>query len=336
MMNSSRYNVLLTISLFFIVCSCTKTNNSAIYNAAVTVYVTGDNGTNPVLWKNGAEEILSHSLGFGSLVTVSGNNEYVAGTSDESSSSFLTPAGPAGQYAYWKNDVQYNIGNPGFIEGIVSLTIAGNDLYYSTGYQLWKNGSTIPLQGQGSGHISSIITAGTDVYIAGSDSVGDAVYWKNGVLHVVSLGYYPTYNSGSDPSVFCMFVSGNDIYIGGVSADNRAVYWKNGVAAYMQSSISGSYITNVRSIFVSGNDVYATGNLIVPTNGGSNAPAYWKNGVEIDLPLNGAKYGNTASIFVSGSDVYVAGSTTDGAVYWKNGIESVLSSQGDANYIIVQ
>lgn len=335
-MNSFRCGYLFIISSIIIVCSCTKTNNSAVYDAAISIYVAGDNGTNPVLWKNGVEEILSHSIGFGSLVTISGNNEYVGGASDETSSSFLTPAGPAGQYTYWKNGVQYDIGNPSFIEGVVSLAVAGSDLYYSTSYQLWKNGNSIALQGQGSGHISSIITVGSDVYIAGSDSVGDAVYWKNGELNVVAQGYYPTYSSGSDPSVFCMYVSGNDIYIGGVSADNRAVYWKNGVATYLQSSISGSYVTNVRSIFVSGNDVYTTGNLIVPMDGGVNAPAYWKNGVEIDLPLNGAKYGNPASIFVSGSDVYVAGSTTDGAVYWKNGIESVLSSQGDANYIIVQ
>lgn len=336
MMNSLKYKFLLIISLLLIGNSCTKTNNSTVFNAGIVIYVAGDNGTNPVLWKNGVEEILSSTIGSASKVFLSGNDVYAAGSCEISSESFLTPAGPAGQYAYWKNGIQNNMGSPRFLEGLVSISASGNDLYYSTSYQLWENGSIITLKGRGYGYISSIITNGTDVYFAGSDSVGDAVYWKNGELNVVAQGYYPTYSSGSDPSVYCMYVSGNDIYIGGVSIDDRAVYWKNGVATYLQSSINGSYITNIHSIFVSGNDVYAIGNLVVPTNGGINAPAYWKNGVEIDLPLNGAKYGNPTYIFVSGSDVYVSGYTSDGAVYWKNGIERVLSSQGTANSIYIQ
>jgi hypothetical protein len=335
MINSARYKFLIFIFSLLIIDSCTKTNDSAVYNAAISVYVAGDNGTNPVLWKNGVEEILSTTIGSASKVFVSGNDVYVVGTCEISPGSLLTPAGPGGQYAYWKNGIQNNMGSPGFLEGFVSLAASGNDLYYSTSYQLWENGRIISLPGRGSGYISSIIASGTDVYIAGSDSVGDAVYWKNGELNVVTQGYYPSHSSGSDPSVYCMFVSGNDVYIGGTSTDDRAVYFKNGVATYLQSSITGANIANVRSIFVSGNDVYATGNLIVPANGGSNTPAYWKNGVEIDLPLNGAKYGNPTSIFVSGSDVYVSGTTSDAAVYWKNGIERILSSQGTANMIYV-
>jgi hypothetical protein len=248
----------------------------------------------------------------------------------------LTPAGPSGQYAYWKNGIQNYIGSPGFLNGIICISVAGNNLYYSTSYQIWGNGIITTLQGSGSGYIRSIFTDGTDVYIAGSDSVGDAVYWKNGKLNVVAQGYYPTYNSGSDPTVSCIYVSGNDIYIGGTSIDIRGVFWKNGVATYLQSKNTAWPLTNVNSIFVAGNDVYATGDLVVPNNGGSNAPAYWKNGIEIDLPLNGAKYGNSTSIFVSGSDVYVSGYTSDGAVYWKNGVETILSSQGTANSIFVQ
>jgi hypothetical protein len=74
----------------------------------------------------------------------------------------------------------------------------------------------------------------------------------------------------------------------------------------------------------------------VPANGGSNAPAYWKNGVENDLPLNGASYGNATSIFVSDSNIYVSGYTSAGAVYWKNGVETILSSSGSANSVYVQ
>jgi hypothetical protein len=105
----------------------------------------------------------------------------------------------------------------------------------------------------------------------------------------------------------------------------------------LQSSISGSVVPSVNSIFVSGNDVCASAILIVPANVGSNAPAYWKNGVEHDLSLNGAGSGYTTSIFVHGSDAYAAGWTsTSGAVYWKNDVETILSSRGFASSIYVQ
>lgn len=335
MTNTCLFKYAISIFSIFTCISCSKTDNGIIYNAGVKIYVAGDNGSNPVLWKNGVSEILSSTLGSASKVILSEGDVYVAGTCDISAGSLSSPGGPGGQYAYWKNGIQNNIGVPGLLEGILSISVAGNDLYYSSGYQLWENGKPITLQGQGSGHISSIITNGTDVYIAGSDSVGDAVYWKNGRLNVVAQGYYPTYSSGSDPSVSCMYVSGNDVYIGGTNSDNSVVYWKNGVATYLPSN-DGSYITYVSSIFVSGNDVYVAGSLLVLANGGSNAPAYWKNGVEFELPLNGAKYGNPTSIFVSGSDVYVSGSTSNGAVYWKNNVETILSNNGNANSIIVQ
>ena len=333
-MNSISHNCFLFISscFIFILISCTK--NTVSTSPGPNIYVAGNNGINPVLWKNGTADILSTSMGSSNQVIVSGNDIYVAGTSEVVET--LSPGGPSGKYVYWKNGIQNDISDVLLNAGSSSISVSGNNIYY-TNSNYWQNGSFVTLKGQGLGIVSSIFAVGNDVYVAGSDSVGDAVFWKNGLLGVLSKGYYPTSNSGSDPFALCIYVAGNDVYVGGSTIDNTAVYWKNGVATNLQSTISGSVVPSVNSIFVSGNDVYASAILIVPTNGGSNYPAYWKNGVEHDLPLNGAGSGYTTSIFVYGPDVYVVGWTsTSGAVYWKNDVETILSARGFASSIYVQ
>ena len=274
-------------------------------------------------------QILSPTGGSASQVQVHNNILYIGGISGQSTSGLTNPGGPGGENVYWVNGVQNNISaslNP----GRVSFAFSGNNFYYTNGFNLYENGSVISLPGKPTGYIASVFAAGSDIYVAGSDSVGDAVYWKNRQMHVVEQGYYPTHSSGSDPSVFCLFVSGTDVYMGGLNASDTAVYWKNGLA----TPVLGS--TSINSLFVSESDLYFTGYVLVPANGGTNAPAYWKNGVEYDLPLNGAAYGNATSILVSGTDVYVTGETSEGAVYWKNGVEIILSSAGTANDIYVQ
>ncbi len=269
-------------------------------------------------------QILSPTGGSASQVQVYNNTIYIGGISGQSSNS--NPGGPGGENVYWINGVQNNISaslNP----GRVSFAFSGNNFYYANGFNLYENGSVISLPGKLSGYVASVFVAGSDIYVAGSDSVGDAVYWKNQTMHVVEQGYYPTHSSGSDPSVFCLFVSGSDVYMGGIDAGDTAVYWKNGLA----TPVVGA--TAINSLFVSGGDLYFTGYSI---RGGANAPAYWKNGVEHDLLLNGAAYGNATSILVSGTDVYVTGQTSQGAVYWKNWAEIILSSAGTANDIYIQ
>ena len=126
------------------------------------------------------------------------------------------------------------------------------------------------------------------------------------------------------------------MYLGGVNTGGLAAYWKNSQETDITALHPNDYFTGIHSIFVLDGDIYLTGYLVVPANGGTNAPAYWKNGVEYDLPLNGATYGSATSIFVSGTDVYLTGETSDGAVYWKNGVETILSSTGSAIGIYVQ
>jgi hypothetical protein len=315
--------------------SCTKSTTSTSNSNGTTIYIVGSNGKNPVLWKNGSMQILSSTGGSASQVQVYNNTIYIGGISGQSTSGLFNPGGPGGESVYWINGIQ-NIISLSLNPGYTSFAISGNHFYYTNRYNLYENGSVISLPGKSTGYITCVLAVGSDIYVAGSDSVGDAVYWKNQTMHVVEQGYYPTHSSGSDPSVYCLFVSGTDVYMGGINAGDSATYWKNGLAIQVFGSDAANYLANINSLFVSGGDLYFTGNLIVPANGGTNAPAYWKNGVEHVLPLNGAAYGNATSILVSGTDVYVTGQTSEGAVYWKNGVEIILSSAGTANAIYVQ
>ena len=293
-----------------------------------TVYVTGSDGVNPVLWINGQPQKLATNGGFGAQVVLNGTDVYVAGASGENNALQLTPAGIMGQFAYWKNGVETKLGTPGILESSIAITVNGNNVYYAGG-RVYENGSPVTLQGMGSADfVSSAQTVGGDVYFAGNDSIGDGAYWKNGVLHVIAQ----TQSLGSGIQIFCMYVSNGDVYVGGTDLQRNAAIWKNGVETTVQSS-SGDPLFDVRAIFVDGSDVYSISNLLVGT---TNAPAYWKNGVQVNLPLNGATYGNATSIFVSGSDVYVTGATSHGAILWKNGVETVLAASGQASSVVVQ
>ena len=197
---------------------------------------------------------------------------------------------------------------------------------------LYENGSVISLlQEKPTGYIASVFAAGSDIYVAGSDSVGDAVGWKNRQMHVVEQGYYPTHSSGSDPSVFCLFVSGTDVYMGGLNASDTAVYWKYGLA----TPVLGS--TSINALLVSGSDLYFTGYITGACKWWNQCPCLLeKMGWSMIYRSMALLMGNATSILVSGSDGGVTGETSEGAVYWKNGVEIILSSAGTANDIYVQ
>ena len=104
-------------------------------------------------------------------------------------------------------------------------------------------------------------------------------------------------------------------------------YWKNGVGVSEPAS-AGHNEGAINSIFISGTDVYATGQDDV--NGAQSIPKCWKNGTAVPLTYNSG--GDAYSVFVSGSDVYLAGyqwsGTTGGngiATFWKNGVPTSLT-----------
>jgi hypothetical protein len=323
---------LLSFSLLLAVfgSGCSK-HHSQPGTGSGTVYVTGGDTLNPILWINAEPQKLDTNGGFGSQVLLAGNDVYVAGVSDEIPYAMLQGPELMGKYTYWKNGAETTIGSPGGMAWPITIAVEGNSVYY-TGRVLYANGAVVPLPGTGSqGFIGPAVTVGSDVYVAGCDSIGDGVYWKNGILHV--FAHTPT--PGAAIPVSCLYVTpGGDVYVGGTDWQNRAAIWKNGIETTIASSGSAVPLNNIRSIFVNGTDVYSTSMLSF--TGGTYMPAYWKNGVEVELPGNGATYGIANSIFVSGSDVYVAGTTSLGGVLWKNGVATLLSPRGNANSVVVQ
>jgi len=100
--------------------------------------------------------------------------------------------------------------------------------------------------------IRGLFVSDKDVYLVGnsSDYYGNtATYWKNGLR--VQLAPDNPYSSFGN----AVYVSGSDVYVGGLMGDSGPAYWKNGV----QVSLPGpNKYPGVTSLFVNGDDVYAT------------------------------------------------------------------------------
>src|SRR5580704_16665306 len=113
-MYSNRNKDIFIVLPFFliVVASCNKIglNGDTNTRPVAGIYIAGDDGTNPILWVNGNATTLSSTGGSASQVTISGSGVYVAGVNGTGTSPNLTPAGPFGQYTYWKNGVIYPIG----------------------------------------------------------------------------------------------------------------------------------------------------------------------------------------------------------------------------------
>ena len=96
--------------------------------------------------------------------------------------------------------------------------------------------------------------------------------------------------------------------------------------------------TDINSVFVSGNDVYAVGSTCEQTSE-TDVPTLWKNGIAQEIGEMG-NFNKATSVFVSGSDVYVTIDNSDKgqALLWKNG-ESQLLAEGfgsvEANCVYV-
>jgi hypothetical protein len=123
-----------------------------------------------------------------------------------------------------------------------------------------------------------------------------------------------------------------DVYVTGYEdmTTKKVGYWKNGeLKIPEQTDPEYMSYSDMISIAVSGNDVYATGAVVNPMDNGWSA-RYWKNGEEFFLAkdlYNTIAYGITLSQPVMGGvDVYIAGMALDDyftgpyARYWKNGV----------------
>ena len=202
----------------------------------------------------------------------------------------------------------------------------------------WKNGiPTILADSLGSDwRANAIALNGTDIYIAGSTSIGVttvATVWKNGKAMLYA-------DAAQLSGATAIAVNAGNVYIAGfttaVNGDVVAGYWKNGAPSMVAENTT--YSTEANAIAVSGSDVYTAG-FTFDYNNKYYQATYWKNGVATILSNN--SNGSMAyGIAISGTDVYIAG-YDNGATLWKNGTSvqlagTTLSSQLTAVIVLGQ
>ena len=331
---------------FFCMVGCKKNIDTSLKgknnNNTPNFYLAGQSNGKPCLWINGTKNILSASDGSANQILINGNDIYVTGYYELPGNN-LNPGGfiPM-QCVYWKNGVENKVGNiiygHGFKNGIQpTISIVDNNIFYANG-KAWENGTQLNFNLANIGNVRMTTSYGSNIYFVGTDSSGKAVYWENGLEHDIIP------NETKSIVAYSLAVSSNNVYIGGEDSNQIATVWTNGIPENLHFSIPGSYAVFVNSLFANGTDIYAVAELEAPTaiaNGSYinffNVPAYWKNGIENDLPLNDDVLGNASTVFVNGSDVYVCGNTGSGAVYWENGIETKLGSDyGSVSSILIK
>jgi hypothetical protein len=156
---------------------------NAITSSGSDVYICGNveadmfSDAQAVYWKNDSVHFLPNGfLAFD--IAVSGDSVFVCGS-----------AGPLD--AYWINDSVHRVSTS---ETLTGITVSGSDVYVC-GYNVrdpnddafyLKNGQKTLLAN--AVVVTGIAVHGTDVYCVGGDQSGNAVYWKNGVIHILGPG----------------------------------------------------------------------------------------------------------------------------------------------------
>lgn len=299
-MNKRFLLILFSLLLF----NCSDNEDSVeqyTINENLNVYALGIADGSGVQWYKGVPTFSQDNSRAGAGIRV-GTDIYLAGTIN-------------GNAAYWKNGVPTILSNPsgsspsnGYKSSASSIYVLNNNVYI-VGYAffgtniakpvLWTN--NIPtLISNNEGGASSVFKSGSNIYIAGFEEVPNtnnqqkAILWVNGTPTTLTT-------NGFAESVF---VSGTNVYVAYNDNINgvKGKIWKNGVSTNLTTP-NGYYYTGVSQIFVTGSDVYVSGDASKYNVWASNAPVFWKNNIPTVLSNSGVAH----SIFVAGNDVYVSG-----------------------------
>ncbi len=228
---------------------------------------------------DGHLEELTESSGFASAtdVYVSDGDMYVGGIKNES--------GSVTSIVYWKNGELVTVasGTLGNTSG-GSIAVKDNDVYIAGmldgDLMYWKNGASVPLEGE-PGEVTDIAVAGNgDVYVSGYTfgSPDVAQYWKNG--EKIALG---TGERASQANA--IFIENGDVYVAGWETVPRssgsgtvriARYWKNGEAVDLTD---GAHHAEANGIFVLDGKVYVAGVESLDRR----SATYWINGEAVRL-----------------------------------------------------
>ncbi len=228
---------------------------------------------------------------------------------------------------------------------------------------VWKNGMLTKMNDSslnyGFGNAMTIVDTNIfvcgDIYTIGNNAIDAPTIWTNGIPSQTSQQKPNLGGSSLYGEYFAITSYGNDIYVGGdwlyrVPTDSResAVFWKNGVPtsfvyknAVIPNDFDSSEKTSIRTMYVSGSDIYAGGYIsgMSKVNGLNVYGCYWKNG-QITVLFPGVANGALVNgIAVLGNDVYAVGVVTfpqvqiSGQQYsslrpraylWKNGNPALL------------
>lgn len=201
--------------------------------------------------------------------------------------------------------------------------ISGN-LYYNNDSDIisqavyWKNNQLVMLQNNGkSTYASDIYVAGNDVYVSGFISYGRTnapVYWKNGILNVLTLQNPSVIKSGIAKKIM---VANNIVYVVGeeyYGGNNVIKVWQNGIGTNLTTigNDASSYDMDINngSVYVVGFEKQADTALNVFNNNWKNNIAQTRVGNNTSI-LNGIK--------VVGNDVYTIGTSNFLSSYRLNG-----------------
>jgi len=314
---------------------CKKSgDNKPAIKHDTTVYFSGTNFQQAILWKNGvATELPSEEYGTASAITLSGTDVYVSG-SFRSAGNILTAV-------YWKNKTATKLGDGLKSSQGNAIAIAGTDIYVAgtvspndvTEAAYWKNGvlTNLASGAYNSSEALGIAINGTDVYVCGnivkSGGLSEAVYWKNGVLNEITDGSAAANTAANAAAIV---VKNNSVHIVYSSAQpnspiSQSYYWKDGISALISNPYAS---TDVNSLAVDAANVYFAGSAWA---GRQYFPMLWKDNNLQDLATT-SNYSSTKSIALIGKDIYVAG--FDGEpVYWKNGARFKLVKRSDQAFI---
>jgi hypothetical protein len=202
----------------------------------------------------------------------------------------------------------------------------------------WKIGLSDPGTSAGwdtlanSSNITSIVTSGKDVYMAGQAGG----YWKNDTFVAIQ---------GANDIQY-LTLSGNTVYAAGFNSTQDIAWWGGQAQTDLQNTIGRDRFPDqsfssygFTGICVSGSNVYLSGLLSFQNEPGTPDSALsgdfgllWKNG---NLTLLGTgqevsfDYQSTSGIGLLGNDLYIAGRLTDtshAGGYWKNGVWNPINN----------
>jgi hypothetical protein len=183
-------------------------------------------------WKNATLSPLAVDTtidSYANTVTFDSGDIYISGWTSNEHNQFTAPV-------YWKNGSITSLTGLSKRNNVITdiaifdhkvYAVGGtldtsNSMKYVERALLWENGNLTVLDSStNDSYATAVARSGSDVYVTGELNDNSAVYWKNGVVKVLSTG------TGLIPSqANAIAIVGSDVYMAGKDGQ-AAVYWKN-------------------------------------------------------------------------------------------------------------